>query len=179
MRIAILGVGNILLKDEGVGVHLVRALQRLPLPEGVEVIEGGTSPEATYLVAGCDKLIIVDAACGGGQPGTVYRLTLGEIELEGGLALSSHELGLFQSLLALRPEERPKEVVLIGIEPKELDWGLALSPELEAKLEELCQEVLRECRCECEDGSGPAPAEVRALLGPDRGGARFSRLSRP
>jgi hydrogenase maturation protease len=180
MRVAILGVGNILLKDEGVGVHLVRELARLPLPEEVEVIDGGTSPEAAYLAAGFDKLIIVDAALGGSPPGTVYRLTLEEVahQLELRLEpLSSHQLDLFQALAAMREEERPREVVILGIEPGALGWGIELSPELEARLEELRLMVLRECGFE--DGAGPAPAEVRALLRPERGGARAAGRTRP
>jgi len=150
MKIVILGIGNLLLKDEGVGVHLVRALQKEGLPQGVEVIDGGTSPEAVYLAAGCDKLIIVDAARGGGLPGKVYRLTLEDLKPDGrgGPLLSGHELDLFPCLLALEPEERPKEVVILGIEPKEIRWGLGLSPELEAELERLRREVLRECDSE-------------------------------
>ncbi|MCR4403896.1 MAG: hydrogenase maturation protease [Candidatus Acetothermia bacterium] len=188
MRIAVLGVGNILLRDEGVGVHLIRELRRLPLPEGVEVIDGGTSPEAAYLAAGYEKLIIVDAApLGLSPPGTVYRLTLEEAirhlgqggDLRRLHLLSGHELDLFQCLSALGPEEGPKEVVVLGIEPKELGWGLELSPELRAKLGDLCRAVLRECGFESEDGAGPAPAEVRALLRPDRRGARASRRDRP
>lgn len=177
MRVAVLGIGNLLLRDEGVGVHLVRALQRRPLPEGVEVLDGGTSPEAAFLAVGFDKLIIVDAALGGGPPGTVYRLALEEIELDRGLPLSGHELDLFQCLRALGPEARPKEVVVIGIEPNEIGSGLDLSPELEARLGEVCCLVLREC--ECKDGSGPAPAEVRALRGLDRGGVHTARRTRP
>ncbi len=68
----IVGVGNILLKDEGIGVHVVRALQEMSLasPKGeVEVVDGGTSPSAFDTAEGADKLIIVDAARGGGEPG--------------------------------------------------------------------------------------------------------------
>jgi len=67
----IVGVGNVLLKDEGIGVHVVRALQEMSLasPNGeVEVVDGGTSPSALDSAEGADKLIIVDAARGGRLP---------------------------------------------------------------------------------------------------------------
>ena len=81
----IVGVGNVLLKDEGIGVHVVRALQEMSLasPNGeVEVVDGGTSPSAFDSAEGADKLIIVDAARGGGEPGTVYRFTPDEVSGE-------------------------------------------------------------------------------------------------
>jgi hydrogenase maturation protease len=74
-RVAILGVGNILLKDEGVGIHVIHALQDNPLltDAGVELIDGGTSPNVSYLLDGADRLIVIDAVEGGCEPGTIYR----------------------------------------------------------------------------------------------------------
>src|SRR4030043_287387 len=69
-KVVILGIGNILLKDEGIGIHLVNALQDSLSPPNIhlEVIDGGTSPEVFYQLGEMDKLIIIDAARGGGDP---------------------------------------------------------------------------------------------------------------
>ena len=70
----VVGVGNVLLGDEGVGCHVAHALEELSLPD-VKVIDGGTCPDALQLVEGADKLVIVDAVKGGGMPGQVYRFS--------------------------------------------------------------------------------------------------------
>ena len=124
-RIVIVGVGNVLLKDEGIGVHVARALQEMSLasPEGeVEVVDGGTSPDAFDRAEGADKLIIVDAACGGGEPGTVYRFAPDEVSGGPKLLYSLHDLGLLDSLRMMESVGNPpRETVIIGVEPAEGD----------------------------------------------------------
>lgn len=149
----ILGVGNLLLRDEGIGVHVAQALQEMSLPDGVEVLDGGTSPDLPYLVEGADKLIVVDAVRVGGEPGSVYRLTPEDIaaqpDVGGELApplISTHQMGLFESLRAMSLKGGPREVVIIGMEPKQMDWGLELSPELEERFPQILEAVLREVR---------------------------------
>ena len=143
-KIAILGVGNVLLKDEGIGIHVVQALRGMPLPDGVEVVDGGTSPDLPYLVEGADKLIVVDAVQVGGEPGSIYRLTPEDVAAQPEALMSIHQMGLLESLRAMRLDGGPKEVVIIGVEPKEMGWGLELSPELEERLPQIVQAVLTE-----------------------------------
>lgn len=80
-NVLVLGVGNILLSDEGIGVRVVEALQqRYRVPEGVEMVDGGTcGMDLLDLIAGRDHLILVDAVATGGPPGTVVRLEGDEI----------------------------------------------------------------------------------------------------
>ena len=144
-RIVVIGVGNLLQKDEGIGIHAVKALQELQLPDNVTIIDGGTSPDILACTHSGDKLIIVDAARAGGEPGVIYRFQPDDLVTESGVALSVHELGVPQNLrLMLLAGNEPSEVVIIGIEPKEIDWGTELSPELETKIPELISVVLRE-----------------------------------
>ena len=153
MRTAILGVGNLLLKDEGIGVHVAQACARLSLPEEVEVIDGGTSIELAHLVEGFDKMIVIDAASAGGKPGQIYHFTLEEIEQNESPLLSGHEFGIARTLSASAlGGKSPRTVLVIGVEPKEIDWGLELSPELENKIPEIVKHVLREI----EPGGGDA-----------------------
>jgi hydrogenase maturation protease len=144
-RIAVVGVGNLLLKDEGIGIHVVRALQETPLPDGVVVIDGGTSPDVLDYLEPADKLVIIDAAEAGGVPGAIYRFRPDDVTLETGEAISLHELGLVSSLKTMSLlGKTPPEVVIIGIQPKEIAWGMELSPELKEKVPEIVKAVLKE-----------------------------------
>jgi hydrogenase maturation protease len=144
-RIAVVGVGNLLLKDEGIGIHVARALQESPLPDGVIVIDGGTSPNVLDYLEPTDKLVIIDAAEAGGVPGAIYRFRPDDVTLETGEAISLHELGLVSSLQTMSLlGKTPPEVIIIGIQPKEIAWGMELSPELKEKVPEIVRAVLKE-----------------------------------
>jgi len=148
-RIVILGAGNVLLKDEGVGIHVIHALQDSPPPPDIdlEVIDGGTSSEALYLLEGADKLIIIDAVRGGSDPGSVYRFRPAEITPGDKDYASLHQIGILESLQMIELiGGKPKNTVIIGIEPKEIDWGLDLSPELEHKIPQIVKLVMEEAR---------------------------------
>lgn len=148
-RIVVLGLGNVLLKDEGVGIHVVHALQDSPPPPDIdlEVIDGGTSPEALCLVEGADKLIVIDAVRGGGDPGSIYRFRPAEITLDDKDYLSLHQIGILESLRIMEGMGgEPKDMVILGVEPKEITWGLALSPELECKVPQIVKLVMEEAR---------------------------------
>jgi len=144
-RVVVVGIGNLLLKDEGIGVHVAQALERISLPNAFEVIDGGTSPDILPLLEGVDKLIIVDAAQGGGQPGDIYRFTIDRLSLEDSISTSVHQIGLMETIMmTMALGIAPEETVIIGVEPKEIDWGLDLSPELENKIPEIIAMVHEE-----------------------------------
>jgi hydrogenase maturation protease len=145
-RITVLGIGNLLLKDEGIGVHLVQKLAGIIDNANVKIIDAGTSPDFLSLVDGnIDKLIVVDAVKTGNEPGTIYRLTLDDLELDSKSPVSLHEIGVLDSLKIMALFDRlPESTVIIGIEPKTIDFGLDLSPEVEEKLPEIINLVLKE-----------------------------------
>lgn len=145
VRITVVGVGNLLLKDEGIGVHTTHALQQIDIPHNVRIVDGGTSPDLPYYLENIDKLIIIDAVKTRGQPGTIYRFHPCDMNIESERIISLHELGLEQSLrmMSLMGNE-PKETVIIGIEPKELNWGTELEAELQQKIPEIINAVLKE-----------------------------------
>jgi hydrogenase maturation protease len=144
-RIVVIGVGNLLLKDEGVGIHAVKSLQEIDLPPGIRLIDGGTSPDLIAFTRAGDKLIIVDAAKAGGEPGAIYRFRPEDLADEKGILTSAHELGVSENLrlMSLTGNE-PGETVIIGIEPKEIDWGTELSAVLQQKLPEIVRVILKE-----------------------------------
>jgi hydrogenase maturation protease len=139
----VVGVGNVLLKDEGIGCHVVQALRETDLSD-VEIIVGGTSLDALQLCEDADKLIIVDAVRGGGTPGQIYRFHIEDISLEQKPLLSLHDMSLIDSLKLMRLWRNVGEAVIIGIEPKDIGWGLELSPELQEKVPRVVDAVLAE-----------------------------------
>jgi hydrogenase maturation protease len=144
-RVVIIGVGNLLLKDEGIGIHVLEALQQTSLPPDIRLIDGGTSPDLIAYTRAGDKLIIIDAAKAGGEPGAIYRFRPEDLAAEKGVLTSAHELGVTQnlSLMALLGN-KPAQTIIIGIEPKEIDAGLELSAELQQKLPDIVKAVLKE-----------------------------------
>jgi hydrogenase maturation protease len=129
--ILVLGLGNILLSDEGVGVRIVEALDAShELPDEVESLDGGTSGmELLDMVAGRDCLIVADAVNAAGPAGRVIRLENDDIRMLFETRFSPHQLGLSDMLAALRLiDEAPRRVVVIGVVPENLKTGLDLSP---------------------------------------------------
>ena len=145
-RITVLGIGNILLQDEGVGVHLVQELAGELHNTDVDLIDAGTSPDIPYLVSDeTDKLIIVDAVDAGDEPGAIYKFTPEDIEQDEASPISLHEIGVLQSLRLMALENRkPKSTVIIGIQPKTIDYGMELSNEVKKKLPKVINLVLKE-----------------------------------
>lgn len=147
MKALILGVGNILLSDEGVGVHVVRLLrERYQFPQEVEILDGGTlGLDLLPYVEDADRLLIVDALQMDAPPGTVVRLEGDEIPAMLSLKYSPHQVGLSDILAAARLRGRlPSEIVLWGVQPASLEVGLELSPIVAAQVEALVQRVLAE-----------------------------------
>lgn len=139
-KVVILGIGNLLLGDEGVGIHFIQTLDKDYLRRhNAETIDGGLCPEFASLVEDASKLIIVDAIKGGEPPGTTYRLNIDDVTA--GLApanLSLHYANILDSLKLLQKLGKgPQEIVILGIEPRNIDWGLELSAEVQEKLPEL------------------------------------------
>lgn len=143
-RMVVLGMGNVLLRDEGIGVHVAQTLQQMP-DLRLEVIDGGTLPDAPLSFGDIDKLIIVDAVKGGGEPGAIYRFRPKDVTIAGKTAASLHQMGLLENLwLMERFGQKPRDVVIIGIEPENMDWGLELSPRLVERLPQIVKVVLEE-----------------------------------
>lgn len=146
-RVTVLGIGNLLLQDEGVGVHLVEELASRELNyAGLDIIDAGTSPEIfSMLDDSIDKLIIVDAVKGGNEPGTLYKLSMDDLDTNSAMPISLHEMGVVENLKMMSLlGKQPKSTVFIGVEPKVIDYGLELSPEVARKLPEMVELVLKE-----------------------------------
>ena len=147
--IAVLGIGNILLSDEGLGV---RALERLKefydFPEGVQLIDGGTlGIDLLYHLEGVDKLLVLDAVSGGKPPGILYVFKGNEVKSYFRRKVSMHEIGFQEVLGLMEVMDKPvPEIVVIGLEPKSLELSTELSPEIEEKIPELVDRAVEQLR---------------------------------
>ena len=144
--ILVLGIGNILLRDEGVGVRAIEVLADRALPAEIELLDGGTAgADLVDAIAGRKKVLVVDAMDAGEKPGTVYRFTEKDLlEGEAG-ALSLHEFGLLETLQMARELKcAPEEVIIFGVQPKSISPGLELTAEISAALPGVIEVVLAE-----------------------------------
>ena len=146
-KIVVLGMGNVLLKDEGIGVHVAHAMQEISSPNnvGLEVIDGGTLPDIPLSFEEVDKLIVVDAVQAGSEPGAIYRFHLEDIKLDDRILTSLHQISLLENLWLMEKfSQKPKDVVIIGIEPQDMNWGLELSTKLQQRVPQIIKVVLEE-----------------------------------
>jgi hydrogenase maturation protease len=149
--VLVLGLGNTLLADDGVGVHVVRHLAATPdtLP-GLRILDGGTLGfRLMAAITQSQSVIVVDAAQLGERPGTVRLLheqALADHVSRGG-RMSAHEAGLVDLLTLARLEGwTPARLALLGIQPKLVDWGDRLSLPVSRSLPVACRAVIRTAR---------------------------------
>lgn len=149
MRVVVLGVGNILLTDEGVGVRVVEQLEaQYVLPDGVAVIDAGTSAmEILEDLENLDLLVIADAVFAHQEPAALVKLAGDDVPAFFQRNMSPHQVGLSDVLAALEFNGRaPKKTVICGIKPVSMQLGMELSPEVAAKVPALLDMVLGELR---------------------------------
>lgn len=148
-NILLLGLGNMLLQDEGLGVRaLDRLLERFYLPEQVQAIDGGTlGLDLLPLLEDASDLLVLDAIHGNRLPGTLVRLEGDEIPSALALKMSMHQLGL-QDLLAVGKlrGSLPERIVLWGMQPASLAIGLDLSYAVTHQLDALIEAAVTELR---------------------------------
>ncbi len=150
-EILVLGVGNILMADEGIGVHVVREMSFLEeLPENVELLDGGTSAlDLIPYLQGKKKIVIIDCVETDDPPGTIYRLVPEDLEDIKTFTISSmHQIALPETIKFSRLLGNDAEIVIIGVAPKcYSEYRMEISPELAAvvpRIIEIVLEVIKE-----------------------------------
>ncbi len=146
-NVSVVGIGNILMGDDGVGIHAVLNLREMNLPESIEIFNAGTDAfYALESMEGRNKAIILDAYQGNNTPGTLYRFTFQKLgEWKHAYRLSIHDLNFIDILMGVKEAYTlPHEIVFIGMEPAVLDWSTELSSQARAALPMLIELVLRE-----------------------------------
>ena len=145
-KTVVLGVGNILLSDEGFGVRVAEALsQRVRFPDAVEVLDGGTlGIELMRFLDGAQRLILIDAIHGS-EPGSFRIIQGDDVRLYFQEKVSLHEMGIQEVLASLVVMEKPiAEIVVIGVVPQSLEIGLDLTPLVASRIDEATDSVIRQ-----------------------------------
>lgn len=147
LKILVLGIGNLVMSDDGVGVKVVQKLQReYCFADNVEIVDGGTlGLDLLPKLEGIECLIVVDAVDIGKKPGTCVRLQGEELPIALETKVSPHQMGLKDLLsVAELMGYLPREMVLIGIQPGSIEMDVDLTAEVEAKVGELTTMILDE-----------------------------------
>jgi hydrogenase maturation protease len=150
-RIAVIGIGNILFGDDGVGVHVLNKLKCEKLPAKVEIVDGGVGGLSLLnLVRGMDLTIFVDALAGK-EPGRIHRFTEHDLDTKVKSMLhpaSLHDLGLAEMIKigqAVYPLEMPKKIIVYGIEVKEpKEYSTELSKDVRDSVDQVVKLILKE-----------------------------------
>lgn len=144
-KIVVMGIGNLLLSDEGVGIKIIQDLtNNYEFPKEVEIVDGGVGSFSLLpYIESAEKLLVVDAILGGKPPGTIYKFKDKEIPIQIFEKISLHEISFADILnLAKLRGKYPTSLVIIGIEPKSLEIGLELSEVIKENYNKLLKEVL-------------------------------------
>ncbi|MBO6304348.1 MAG: HyaD/HybD family hydrogenase maturation endopeptidase [Selenomonadaceae bacterium] len=143
--VTVLGVGNVILTDEGFGVRVVEYLDKnYTFDESVQLIDGGTlGIELTKFITGTEKLLIIDSVNSGGEKGKVFCFTGGDVLAHFEDKISAHEVGIKDVLALLKVTDKyPKEVVVIGAEPYDLNAGVGLSGDMQKLLPKVAEKAI-------------------------------------
>lgn len=174
-RLLVLGLGNVLCSDDGAGVAAVHQfLDQYEVPEGVQVLDGGTlGMSLLAVVADADELVLVDAVQAGAPPGSLVVVEGDEVVPVISERLSAHQVGVLDLLSAAQFVEcYPKRVIVLGVVPESIELGLARTPRVAASLPALVERVADELRArgfelrrrQCpEEGSRARAARVLGL----------------
>ncbi|MGO9138972.1 MAG: HyaD/HybD family hydrogenase maturation endopeptidase [Syntrophales bacterium] len=146
-RITILGLGNVLLQDEGFGVHFVRWFENnYRVPENVKIVEGGTLGYGLLdTVCSCDRLLVIDVIKVDEEPGSIYRFTKEEVDAQMLEPTSAHEVSFHDVLCKAELIDELPECIFLCIVPyKYKDMGLEMTPSIRKKFSAVEKFLLRE-----------------------------------
>src|SRR5574337_510408 len=147
-KVLILGVGNLLLKDDGFGVHLINSFKDTAFPENIILLEAGTvSHQLIPLFREISHLIVIDVVQAGDAPGSLFRFRPGDMNFPAGQKSSLHEISLIDVLrMAELTGSRP-ETVILGVQPKDVSsWSMEMSDEVKAVMPRVRELVLEELK---------------------------------
>jgi len=148
-EVTILGIGNIILRDEGFGVRVAEYLDKhYAFPDTVQIVDGGTlGIELTQYVTGTEKLLVIDSINGGAEPGTTFRFHNDDVMEHFQDKLSAHEVGI-QDVLGLLTVTGHKipEVVVIGAQPYDVEAGVELSAGMMKLMPQMVEQALQELK---------------------------------
>ncbi|MCX8161581.1 MAG: hydrogenase maturation protease [Candidatus Bathyarchaeota archaeon] len=144
-NVKIVALGSTASSDDALALEALKRLKSLKLPEEVKLVEADRNPSKLISeVESCDKLIVIDAVRIGSKPGTLHRIRLESIKPSRSITLHNIDTATLLKLALTLASEKPRKVVIIGLEPYRVDPGEKLTPEVEEGIEKLVEEVLKE-----------------------------------
>lgn len=145
-NVMILGIGNILLQDDGIGIHILNELKKMDIPDTVELLDGGTGGfHLIPIIEDKKKLIILDAIVSEDEPGSVYRLKFDDLDYKQKPGISLHEAGIIEALKIASIHGKRPETIIIAVRPKEYKtFGLDVTPELKKIFPAVIDLVMKE-----------------------------------
>ncbi|MCP4650499.1 MAG: hydrogenase maturation protease [PVC group bacterium] len=150
----IIGCGNILLADEGVGVHFIETLKKKKLPNDIELLDGGTGGiELIPYIEKVEKIIIVDAVQSNGEKGAIYKLRPEDYEQDSPAlgSMSLHEISLKDLFVTMRQLNMKKDITIFAVEPADVKLNIGLSPTLKKIMPKLISLVLNDSGVQTEN----------------------------
>ena len=147
-KVLILGVGNLLLKDDGFGVHLINSFKDTVFPEHITLLEAGTvSHQLIPLLREIDHLIVIDVVEAGDTPGSIFRFSPDDMRFRSEQKASLHQISLTDVLNMAELTGGKPRTVIIGVQPKDVSsWSLEMSEELVAVMPRVRELVMEELR---------------------------------
>ena len=147
-HIMVLGIGNILLTDEGFGVRVIEKMQEMyDFPENVSLVDGGVlGMNLMAVISEADHLIVVDAIRGSGEPGTLYRIDNEDIPERIRAKNSLHQIDFLEAMTFCRYGlDKVPQAVIFGVEPQDIQtWGVELTPLIHSRMGDMMEKVLEE-----------------------------------
>jgi hydrogenase maturation protease len=144
-KIVVIGIGNLLLMDEGIGVHTINELEKHDLPESIEIYDGGTGGfKLIDLMHGAARVIFIDAVETGKAPGSVTIFSAEEVHsLYNKKKYSLHDTDLMEIIKMTELLDDPPIIEIVGIQPKIINYGTTLSKELAGSMSNIVNSVLK------------------------------------
>lgn len=143
--VAIIGIGNILRKDDGIGVHVINELEKEGLPSTIQLVDGGTSTlDMLGYFLDYERIIVVDCLKAGYEPGTIYKIKAEDIKNYKKESLSIHDVQILDVVKMANMMDKFPSVVIFGIEPKEIEFDLELSDVMKSKIPEVIKLIKKE-----------------------------------
>lgn len=151
-KLSVIGIGNILLRDDGIGIHIINELQKEKFKNNIDLIDGGTSTLDLlgYFVEN-DKIIIVDSLKGGHPPGTIYKITPEELGSYIKANSSLHDVQVLDIVKQANFMGHFPKVTIIGIEPEEIFYDMDLSETLNNEIPNIINIIKEEINHEIGD----------------------------
>jgi hydrogenase maturation protease len=143
----IIGCGNLLLGDEGVGVHLIEYLKKQPLPEDIELIDGACGGfDLLPHFDDAQQVVIVDAIKADGKPGDIYKFTPDDFQTDSSPKTSLHDITLKDLFQIIKKMGPLPQITIFGVQPKVIEWGMELSEDVAKVLPRLSELVIKEIK---------------------------------